>query len=540
MNFEKFRKVANKKTFRILFAIFFVGIFLRTYNFHDWMRFEGDQSRDAAVADNVLSGKAVWPLLGPHMNHTTFKLGAIYYYFQIISAKIFGNTPESVAYPDLLFSILSIPLLFFFLKRYFSENLSLSITGLYSFSFFAIKYSRFAWNINPIPFFVILFLLALLEFLLNKEKTRWIWIASLGIAIGVGYQLHAILLFLLPTTTLVVFLIIMKGKWASKNLWLKWATVVVVFLVLNTGQIISEMKNNFNNSRTLVRLVYHQIFETPNTMITDFKEAAVCHIETNTLMLTSYGDQENCDFSYSKLFSDKAGKYLKIIMKNQTETVIFMLGLIFSVFGYGSMYYHFKKEKDREKKYFLGLVLLYSGISFFILMMVGNLLRPRYFIHTVFIPLMFVGFLLMYLSKRFPGRKNWITFLTVLIILIANLISIYAETKELVEKRRSEARYVVLGEAEAIIDYISSKSENKNEIYISGSPGYIWEFYNPLRYIASKKGIKLIQTEHRNEFPPNRPVFYITPKIKDSSTISGRPIEDLKIFGQVAVYKLGI
>jgi 4-amino-4-deoxy-L-arabinose transferase-like glycosyltransferase len=540
MNFKKIKEISSKKTFKILFVIILVGIFMRAYNFHDWMRFEGDQSRDAAVADNVLSGKADWPLLGPHMNHTTFKLGAIYYYFQIISAKIFGHTPESVAYPDLFFSILSIPLLFFFLKRYFSENLSLSITGLYSLSFFAIKYSRFAWNINPIPFFVILFLLALLEFLLNKEKTRWIWIVSLGIAIGVGYQLHAILLFLLPTTTFVVFLMIMNGKWASKSLWLKWAVVMAVFLVLNTGQIISEMKNNFNNSRTLVRLVYHQIFETPNTMITDFEEATVCHIETNTLILTSYGDQENCDFSYARLFSEKAGKYLKIIMKNQTETIIFILGLIFSVFGYGSIYYHFKKEKDRDKKYFLGLVLLYSGISFFILMMVGNLLRPRYFIHTVFVPLIFVGFLIMYLNKRFPNRKIWITFFIILFILITNVISIYAETKELVEKRRSEDRYVVLGEAEAIIDYIEMKSENKKEIYISGSPGYIWEFYNPLRYIANKKGIMLIQTEHRNDFPLNQMVFYITPKIKDSSTISGRPIEDLKIFGQVAVYKLGI
>jgi 4-amino-4-deoxy-L-arabinose transferase-like glycosyltransferase len=540
MNFKKIKEIANKKTFKILFTIILVGIFLRTYNFHDWMRFEGDQSRDATVADNVLAGKADWPLLGPHMNHTTFKLGAIYYHFQIISAKIFGHTPESVAFPDLFFSILSIPLLFFLLKRYFSENLSLALTGLYSTSFFAIKYSRFAWNINPIPFFVILFLLALLEFLLNKEKTKLVWIISLGIAIGVGIQMHVILLFLLPATTFIVFLVLMKGRWNSKNIWLKWVLLFSVILISNYSQLASEFKNNFRNSKTLGRLIYYQVFETENTMVTDFQESVVCHIEANTLMLVSFGDQDSCDFSYARLFSEKSGKYLKIIIKNKVETLIIVLGLIFSIYGYGSIYTNFKREKDKTKKYFLGLILLYSGISFLILMMVGDLLRPRYFIHTVFTPLIFIGFLIMFLCKRFSNRKILITFSIILFIFITNLTSIYAETKELVEKRRSEERYIVLGEAESMVDYIEAESSNRKEVYISGSPAYIWEFFNALHYIAQKRGFNLVQTKHRNEFPPNQPVFYITPKIRDGSTINGRSIEDLKIFGKVAIYKLGI
>lgn len=536
---ETILRIKNiKKSTWILVFIMGVGIFLRTYNFHDWLRFEGDQARDAEMADNVISGKSEWPLLGPHMNHTSFLLGAIYYQFQIISAKIFGHTPESVAFPDLFFSILSIPLLFLLLKRYFSKNLSLAITGLYSVSYFSIKYSRFAWNINSIPFFTILFMLALLEFLLNKEKTRWIWIASLGISLGVGIQLHAILLFLLPTTTFVIFLILMKGKWNSKNLWTKWIWILVIILILNYSQLISESKTNFNNSKTLINLMSSQITETGDSKIKNFVEAAVCHVEANIIMISSYGNQDSFDFSYAKLFSAKAGKYLKIISKNKTETSIMFLGLIFSVFGYASLFYRFKNEKEKEKKYFLGIILLYSLISFFILMVVGGLLRPRYFIHTLFIPLIFVGFIITCLVKQFPNKKKWILFSIILFFAGINFITIASETKELFEQRRSEARYVVLGEAEMIIDYIKSKSDNQKEISISGSPDYIWEFFNALHYIANKRGISLIQANHRNEFPEEKPIFYIARKIKDNSSISGHFIEDFKIIGQVAIYKL--
>ena len=128
----------------ILAVIILVGIFLRAYNFHDWLEFRNDQSRDAFLVRDVIDGNLAWPLLGPKMSFTgtlynsdeanAFHLGPMYYYFQIISAKIFGDYPDKLAYPDLLFSILSIPLLYFFLNIYFSRKLSLSLTGLYAIS----------------------------------------------------------------------------------------------------------------------------------------------------------------------------------------------------------------------------------------------------------------------------------------------------------------------------------------------------------------------------------------------------------------------
>lgn len=533
---QKFKKIP--KHVYVLLAIVLIGTFFRTYNFRDWMRFEGDQARDAEVADRVILGKDNWPLMGPHMNHTSFNLGPIYYHFQIMSAKIFGNTPTSVAYPDLLFSILSIPLLFFLLKKYFNISLSLMLTGLYAVLFFSIEYSRFAWNVNSIPFFSILFLLALMEFLLQKEKTRWIWIISLGTAIGIGIQLHAILLFLFPTVALIIFFILMKKKWKSKNLWKKWGIILMIIFILNLSQIASEFKNNFNNSKTLTYLMYDQVARTENTLVRDFIDSSVCHVEANVIIVSSYGSRDKCDFSYAKLFSEKYKKYWRIVTEDKNQSIIMLLGLIFSAFGYFSLFSHYRKEQEKEKKYFLGIIFLYSAISFFVLMMVGDTLRPRYFLHTIFIPLIFVGLMIIYLSKKFPSGKNRIAIFIILFFAGTNLISIASETKRLVEKNRSEERYIVLGEAEALIDYIKSNSNNQKKVYISGSPGYIWEFYLPLSYIANKEGFELIQTEHRYKFPENQTIFYITPKIREDSEIDGHQIEDLNIFGNVNVYKL--
>ena len=98
--------------FWIVVLILIVGIFLRTYNFHNWLRFNADQGRDSEVISRVVEENSAWPLLGPKAGGTEFKLGPAFYYFEIVSAKIFGDYPDKMAYPDLLTSVLSIGLLF--------------------------------------------------------------------------------------------------------------------------------------------------------------------------------------------------------------------------------------------------------------------------------------------------------------------------------------------------------------------------------------------------------------------------------------------
>ncbi len=77
--------------FRFLFlAILAVGIFLRISHFSEWLYFYPDQARDVTLVDDVLSGRASWPLLGPIAASTPFRLGPVSAYFQIASGAAFG------------------------------------------------------------------------------------------------------------------------------------------------------------------------------------------------------------------------------------------------------------------------------------------------------------------------------------------------------------------------------------------------------------------------------------------------------------------
>ncbi len=97
---------------------------IRLYHFSDWLYFAMDQARDAMLVHDAFDkGISQLPLLGPRAAGTFLRLGPAFYYFQYISAKLFNSTdPAVLAYPDLFFSILSIPLFFFFLRLHFKKR----------------------------------------------------------------------------------------------------------------------------------------------------------------------------------------------------------------------------------------------------------------------------------------------------------------------------------------------------------------------------------------------------------------------------------
>ena len=208
--FEKIKNIP--KFWWIILAMIVAGIFLRTWHHHDWLRFNADQGRDAQIVSDVVNGKANLPLLGPKAGGTEFRLGPVFYWFEIAAAKIFGNAPDKMAYPDLLTGILCIPLLFFFLRKYFEKNQSLALTAVFAVSAYAVRYARFGWNPNSSPFWAILFLFALCEIFSEKENQKFWWSIAAGAAIGVGVQLHTTLLAILPATAVVVF-----GYFSFKN-----------------------------------------------------------------------------------------------------------------------------------------------------------------------------------------------------------------------------------------------------------------------------------------------------------------------------------
>ncbi len=534
------KKLREKTTVALFLGLIIIaGVFLRTYQHKNWLYFDDDQANDAIVVSNVIEGHNTWPLLGPNMGNTKFHLGPIFYYFQITSAKVFGNNPNALAYPDLFFSLLAIPLFYYFLRKYFSVALALPLTGLYTISYFAIKFSRFAWNTNSMPFFILLFLLALTDFLAKREKIKWFWAIMLGIAIGIGTQLHAMLLVAMPIMTVVIFLIVVIK---NPKTFLKWLVVILIALFLNTGQIIHELNTGFKNTHYFFKNATERSNSGSNHFLKTLALDTACHIQANTYILTTLGNKDNCDFLKTRKKSSVSfwQQPKQIILNRLVYFGIILLSVAFSLLGYFLLIKKVKKEKDNEKEYFLRVIIFYL-ILFFVIMFPSIKEAPlRYFLPIFFLPYLFLGFIAQIFQKRYSSK--YFILIGMIFVLIAGLnISYLASiTRQLSQRDRSGTKDVILGEIETMRDYIINSSYPSQSAYLFGGSHYIFRFYRPLQYLAQKKNFLIQRTGRIEKMVKGNPVFYIYRSYPNRkiTQIKNMPVLDYKNFGKVAVYKV--
>lgn len=501
---DKIKKIFSNTHYStwILLGIILIGIFLRTYNFHNWLYFAKDQARDAFIVESVLKGDSPIPFLGPKMGNSGYKLGPLFYYIKMASGKILGVGPDKMAYPELILSILTIPLFYLFLKRYFSQNLSLALTGLYSISFFAVRYSRFAWNLNMIPFFVLLFILSLSEFLYEKEKTKWFLVIALGIALGVNTQLHAILILLSGP---IIFLSFAYVLWKNKSTWKKCLVIILLAIILNAGMIIGEVKTNYFNTNNFIRAFTDKSGNGQNKLERNLELSVACYVQANGYIVTSIGEKDNCNFLDKKNYiTDRNIKFAGVFAS-----------LAFVIVGFILMIRYFWHEKDKKKKIFLGIAAFYSALFFVVMTPAIDGASLRYYIHIFFLPYLFLGIIIKFLSEKFSKKYLLFSISIFIFIGIANIFSIREAVQEFLAGNRSRGDVVILGEIEPLSDFIVSQSFPQKEAYLEGkyAPSYYW----PLNYLTYNKGLNLTQIGRKDEVPASKPLFDVNPIKKNTS-----------------------
>jgi len=527
----------------ILLAIVAVGAFLRTYRLHDWLEFRGDQMRDATIVGQVVDKGWAWPLMGPYMNHTgdteesSFHLGPIYYYFQITAAKIFGNRPDVLAYPDVLFSILSLPLLYLLLRICLGENLSLGIVGLYAISPYIIHYSRYAWSSNDIPFLVLLFLYSLWKFLNDNEKTGWFWVVCIGFALGVGFQIHAILMILFPAVAFIVFL---YSMWKHPLTWTRWIAIVAVFLLLNSGQILSEYETGMNNTRTFVNyFLRNKSSVVPKgDRLTPFENDLSCHFAANFFFLTSYGE-DKCSYDYSNIVAADRKVGVDKVLKTETDRLRLVVSLLFSIAGYTLLILRARKETNIERKNFLFLTSLYAVLGFGVMLpLSGDVFNDlRYYTFELFMPFLLFGFVVEYLSSNVALRRHRFVapvIIGTLFVLIttSDVRGIRAEATMLNEENGICSRTAILGEMEPIADHIANHANGRGTVYLEGDNMMISYIIFPMKFLLEGRNIDVIKVNGDDQ-PADRLVFHATCK-KPKETVDG-----LRKIGRVFVYSTG-
>jgi hypothetical protein len=515
-----------------MIAIVAAGAFLRMYQFHDWLHFGSDQSRDAAVIELVALGKAGWPAFGAEASSTHFYLGPIHYYFQILSVKWFGVSPEAMVYPDVFFSILAIPLLFVLLRRLFSVRLSLSLTALYAVSYYAVEYSRFAWNCNAIPFFAVLFLLALHEFAFLKEKTGWIWVGVLGAAFGVGVQLHVLLLLIWPVMLMIVFTM---SVMARRIAWTRWAAIIAIAILCNAGQLISEWQTNGANTK----LFFSAFDDRSSSSVRQTGENALfdvlCHGQAYWHIVSSSGNDSQCDIP-SKVSDLKKVRHIERHLGAIASLVaIFAI----SVAAYIFLMRRIFLEHDPKRRMLLTLIAAYMLLAFIAVFPTVRDMPLRYFLPEAIFPFILFGLFYQTFCERY--RKYGLFVMIAIVISLAgmNIRALLTEASDLSAGTRGDSGYAVLGETERMVEYMVAYANGQQEAYLSGSTWYLLTYYKTLTYLAEKKGLELSKIETKHLAPRDgKIIFFIGEALSPKDRFERKEylLKEYKNFGNIGIF----
>jgi 4-amino-4-deoxy-L-arabinose transferase-like glycosyltransferase len=474
----------------IFIVLLLVGILLRTYNHHQWLRFNADQGRDSEVVSSVVEGRDAWPLLGPKAGGTEFKLGGAFYYFEIVSAKVFGNYPDKMAYPDLVTGILCIPLLFFFLRKYFEKNVSLALVAIFAVSNYAIRYARFAWNPNSTPFWTLLSLYAIHEVICEKKNAKFAWATLAGIAIGIGMQLHTTLLLFLPITTIIIF-----GYLAIKNVKiLKYFVVILAMAIfMNAPQLMGEFQSGGRNVKAFfdgMRIKQHAETSTASKVV----RATSCWVQGNLDIISGYEIDDKCSFSVGRNFGN---------------TLAFLLGFIFVLGGTLLGFKYFSKEQNADKKLFLLTVTVFTSVSFLVFVKLAFELSVRFYLILIFLPFLLLGFWIKFLSEKFPKRGMIILIGFSVLLIFSNLFFVQQYFKGLSnydKKDGGDGAITILGEAEAFSNFIVANS-TQNKAYLDGDGKILFKAFKSIKYLAAKSKIEVLEIGKKNQ--PQGPYFYL-------------------------------
>jgi hypothetical protein len=350
----------------VLVGLMFMALGVRAWNIEDSIYFRMDQARDATLIKTAFEGGVgELPLLGPRAAGSFLRLGPIFYYFQFLSAKAFSSVePYVLAFPDLLFSILTIPLFYYFLRNFFSKKVSLLVVCIFSSSFILTQYARFAWNPNSIPFWALLTLLGAYKTVVVKSpKKAGLWLVVTAFGYAIASQLHFTALLALPLV-IASFWIFNWPKQVKFKFWVLALGVLVFFYI---PMAISEVYTGFDNAHQFLYALSIKGADDV-TLAMQLEESLRLHAKYYSMMLTSYGNLDDKEF-----------------------VLIFVFMLLFSTWRFMVIY---KSKKSQAKKafihltlcWFLVFVVLYSKLAM-------DISKPRFWLLIAPLPYIFLALL---------------------------------------------------------------------------------------------------------------------------------------------------
>lgn len=471
------------KTSIVLISILLIGALLRLTDFSDLARFNADQVRDAAIVDAMFQGDA-FPLLGPKAGGTTFKLGPAFYYLQFLSGLFFGQDPAGIAVFVPILSVLSLFLFFRMARILFPVRLSLPLTLLSAISFYSVKYARFAWNPNPIPFFVLALFLLLLRLTDRNEKRSTLFAILLGLVIGIGTQLHTVLLFLFPAMLFLtaVFLVVRDRKLPIS----RFAIIIGIAFALHAPVIVSELSTGGANMAA-----FRNGIGTKTGHETSFAKNVLLGLEFfgqgTTYALTGI-EPDHGWTNPVKLVTSHDPVEISLFLGSLVLLSGGLVGFVFTIF----------RRSSGQRRRLLALIGSFAGLSFLLFLPLGDEINIRFFIILLFLPYVLIGLLVEpFLTRRAFRPVVLIGFAILTAVLLFTNLRASFMTYDLSDYRAADSAYggISLGEARALADFVR---ETSSETPASLLP---FEFARSVRHLVERTGMPFPEYDHSDATP---------------------------------------
>lgn len=203
MNILQKLRSSKKINIIIIILFFIILVFTRVYNLEHTARFIWDESSDLVRMHQFYIDKTV-TLIGPIDETGTKVFGSLTYYMLLPFAIIGGFDPVSPVYGTAFWGVLTV-LLFLYLTRILNPKLLVYIAILSLVWFPLLQTSRWAWNPNFIPFWV---LLSLVFYFHDK----WWTIFLSGLFLGITFHHHYYSIYAVSIFTLIVNILYFRDK----------------------------------------------------------------------------------------------------------------------------------------------------------------------------------------------------------------------------------------------------------------------------------------------------------------------------------------
>lgn len=228
----------------IILLIILLSGFLRFYNLSGLQHFTYDQARDALFIKRIIVDHK-FRLIGTQSSIPGLYTPPMYYYLMAPFLFVFKLNPVGLDYATAIFGLLTVVLLYYLLKK-LTENrfLVLALTSLYAFQPSIIYQSRYAWNPNTVPFFVLLAIISL--FNLIKEVKGFKYYGLLFFSLGMMINLHysGVVFFIS-----VFFLLLLLFKRLNKQYFFGG---VAVFSLELSPLVLFDIRHNFVNFKGII------------------------------------------------------------------------------------------------------------------------------------------------------------------------------------------------------------------------------------------------------------------------------------------------